>query len=131
VSGKGAPLSVVYGFIGGTKIATCRPGPSADGLDLQRVVYTGHKRMHCLSYQAVTAPDGLCTHFWGPMEGRRHDAAMLRESQLMNYLDQQGATFDGRFIYGDPAYGVSHRILSGFKGNLASIEKRDKALFNR
>jgi nuclease HARBI1 len=129
VAAKGAPLNCVFGFIDGTKIASCRPGRSSSGLDLQRVVYTGHKRMHCLSYQAVTAPDGLCIHFWGPMEGRRHDAAMLRESGFVEFLDRQGSVFDDRYIYGDPAYGVSHRILSGFKGNLTG--KSDMADFNR
>lgn len=60
------------------------------------------------------------------MEGRRHDSAMLRSSKLLDFLDSQETVFDGIFIYGDPAYGVSHRLLS--QENLASTRH---ASFNR
>lgn len=57
-------------FIDGTKCAICRPSsvdhpqqslegiPSGDMASLQRVCYSGHKRRHCLNYQAITSPDG-------------------------------------------------------------------------
>ncbi|KAF0720857.1 hypothetical protein AaE_010263 [Aphanomyces astaci] len=86
VASKGAPLSNVFGFIDGTKIQTCRITATGDGANLQKQIYSGHKRIHCLNYQGVTAPDGICVHFFGPVEGRRHDATMLRESGLIKYL---------------------------------------------
>lgn len=58
-------------FIDGTKCGICRPGVSAerlnqlldgieigDQLNLQRACYSGHKRKHCLNYQAINSPDG-------------------------------------------------------------------------
>ena len=38
---------------------------------------------HALKFQAVTAPDGLITQLFGPVEGRRHDSGVLGESGLM------------------------------------------------
>ncbi|ETV89842.1 hypothetical protein H310_15318, partial [Aphanomyces invadans] len=117
VARKGSPLGNVYGFIDGTKIQTCRIESSGDGRNLQRQIYSGHKRFHCLNYQAVTCPDGICVHFFGPMEGRRHDATMLRHSQLLPFLHRHRELFLSKFIYGDPAYGIVDYLLSGYKGN--------------
>ncbi|ETV91407.1 hypothetical protein H310_14074 [Aphanomyces invadans] len=72
VTAKGALLSNLFGFIDGTKLQTCRISSTGSGENLQRQVYSGHKRIHCLNYQAVTAPDGICLYFFGPVEGRRH-----------------------------------------------------------
>ncbi|OWY91955.1 hypothetical protein PHMEG_00039230, partial [Phytophthora megakarya] len=119
---KGAPVATVFGFPDGTKLRVCRPSPrpGSPGENLQKYCYSGHKRCHCLNYQAVTAPDGMCIHCWGPMEGRRHDSAMLRESRLLNYFENHEELFGGRFLYGDPAYGVQKFILSGYKGNVSN-----------
>lgn len=128
VRGKGAPMSNVFGFIDGTKNAVCRPS-SRPGTkeNLQRQVYSGHKRVHCMNYQAVVTPDGLAIHFWGPIEGRRHDITLLYESKLIDYMEEHPDLFDGYAIYGDPAYGVRKFIVSGFKkAGLSSCEK----LFN-
>ncbi|KAG3235948.1 hypothetical protein PI124_g19026 [Phytophthora idaei] len=63
---KGATMSNVFGFIDGTKNAVCRPSSRLGTKEnLQRQVYSGHKRVHCLNYQAVVTPDGLAIHFWG------------------------------------------------------------------
>ncbi|KAF0716049.1 hypothetical protein AaE_011202 [Aphanomyces astaci] len=122
---KGAPLSNVYGFIDGTKVQTCRISANGDGSNLQRQVYSGHKRIHCLNYQAIATPDGICIHFYGPVEGRRHDTTMLRLSGLLEYLSQRPSVFSDCFIYGDPAYGISRHILSGYKGVDVSGKKRE------
>ncbi|KAH9157384.1 hypothetical protein AeRB84_000748, partial [Aphanomyces euteiches] len=131
IEAKGAPLSCVFGFIDGSKIATCRIAqPRANNVypDMKRHVYSGHKRHHCLNFQAVTAPDGLCLHFWGPLEGSRHDTTLLRESKLCNFLDENKSDFSGYLIYGDPAYGVLDWVFSGYKGpNTTSLERA----FNR
>ena len=49
----------------------------------QRTVYNGHKNVHALKFQAIALPNGLIGNLYGPVEGCRHDAAMLRESQLL------------------------------------------------
>ena len=53
----------------------------------QKILCSGHKRVHCLNYQAVTTPDGLAAHFWGPLEGARHDITLLQLSKLLLYLE--------------------------------------------
>ncbi|KAF0720978.1 hypothetical protein AaE_010220, partial [Aphanomyces astaci] len=96
---RGAPLDSVFGFIDGTKVAVSRISSSGSGDNLQRQVYSGHKRLHCLNYQAVTAPDGVCIHFFGPVEGRKHDTTMLRHSGLLEFFLQHRDLFLNKFIY--------------------------------
>lgn len=37
---------------------------------------------------SVMAPNGIIAHLFGPIEGRRHDAFMLGESNLLPLLDR-------------------------------------------
>ena len=82
----------------------CRPGRN------QRVVYNGHKRVHALKVQSVVAPNGLIAYLYGPVEGIRHDSAILAMSGLLPQLEQHSFGPDGEVfcIYGDPAY--AHRV---------------------
>ncbi|KAH9110824.1 hypothetical protein AeMF1_014509 [Aphanomyces euteiches] len=128
ITAKGAPTTNVFGFIDGTKVQICRIKSTGNGDNLQKQVYSGHKRLHCLSYQAVTVHDGICVHFFGPVEGRKHDTSMLRHSGLLDYFLQYERDFESKYIYGDPAYGVSRFLLSGFKGN--GLTERQKE-FNK
>ncbi|KAF4150332.1 DDE superfamily endonuclease [Phytophthora infestans] len=86
--------------------------------------YVSAARLLVQELLAVTAPDGMCIHFWGPMEWRRHDSAMLRESKLMSYFEEHEELFGGRFLYGDPAYGMQKFILSEYKGNVSNHFER-------
>ena len=52
----------------------------------QGSVYSRHKRMHYLSYQAVTTPDGLLFHKYGPIEGRKPDAYLICASSSDDLL---------------------------------------------
>jgi DDE superfamily endonuclease len=65
------------GFIDGPKVAIARP----PGI-MQRATYFGHKRVNCLKYQLISAPDGLALHYAGPVEGCRHDMAIFSESGI-------------------------------------------------
>ncbi|VDI30162.1 Hypothetical predicted protein [Mytilus galloprovincialis] len=78
---RGSPLLNCWGFIDGTVMPICRP------IRHQRIVYSGHKRVHGLKFQSVVATNGLVANLSGPIEGRRHDSGMLRESGLMNQLE--------------------------------------------
>ena len=53
VSTQGVPLKKCFGFTDGTVRPICRP------LDLQEVVYNGHKQVHALKFQSLTLPFGL------------------------------------------------------------------------
>ncbi|KAE9169870.1 hypothetical protein PF002_g30239 [Phytophthora fragariae] len=129
---KAASGSIVEGvalFIDGTKHFICRPSPRPNGPrgeNLQKAVYNGHKRRHCLSYQGVIAPEGLFISFWGPVEGRRHDTTLLRQSGLQEYIHSHPVLQNLDFIiYGDPAYGVSDIISVPYQG--ASISPNMRA----
>lgn len=104
VKKKGAPLNECIGFIDCTKIQMCRPGGRGAN---QRSVHSGHKKMHCISYQTITTPDGLVFALWGPEVGRRHDLTLLRksgwevifsENLILNYIQY--------YIYCDSAYNL-------------------------
>ena len=88
----------------GTVRPICRPKQH------QRAVYNGHKRVHALKFQSVVTPNGLIANLFGPVEGRRHDSAMLAMSGLLEQLEQHSFSLDGQplCIYGDPAY--PHRV---------------------
>lgn len=51
VQNRGGVVPGVFGFLDGTKITTCRiTGKN----NLQKQIYSGHKRVHCLNFQCVT-----------------------------------------------------------------------------
>ena len=109
---KGAALNNCWGFIDGTVRPICRP--QAD----QRILYNGHKRVHSIKFQSVVIPNGMIANLWGPMEGRRHDCALLASSGLLNDLAQHSFSPIGNplCIYGDPAYPARVHIQSPFRG---------------
>ncbi|KAH9115674.1 hypothetical protein AeMF1_010318 [Aphanomyces euteiches] len=41
---------------------------------------------------------------------------MLGLSGLLNYMEERPELFENVHIYGDPAYGLSSHIMSGYKG---------------
>lgn len=121
VSQKGSPLRRCWGFIDGTARPMCRPSFA------QVVAFSGHKRCHCLKFQSVMVPNGLICHMYGPIEGRRHDAILLRFSGLLNQI-QGGNFIDGEgnpyVLYGDPAYPTREHLIAPFKGaNLTPLEE--------
>ena len=77
-----------------------RPGSN------QRTLYNGHKRVHAIKYQALSAPNGLCANLRGPHEGKKHNSSMLQDSGLLTVLSQYSHESSGNIlrIYGDPAY---------------------------
>ncbi|XP_038069925.1 uncharacterized protein LOC119739165 isoform X1 [Patiria miniata] len=93
-------------------------------------VYNGHKRTHALKYQSVVTTNGLIANMFGQMEGRRHDSALLTESNLMEDLQMlpdhsSGDTFR---LNGDTAYPLRLQLQGPFKG--ANLTE-DQRLFNK
>lgn len=117
----GSPLPNCVGFIDCTKIRMCRPG----GVNAyQRAVYSGHKRIHCLIYQTVTTPDGLMFGMYGPVEGRRHDLTLLRESRWDD-IWREALFIDGEwfYVYGDSAYLLRPWMMRPFTRGVCSAEE--------
>jgi nuclease HARBI1 len=116
---KGAPLEFCFGFVDGTVRPICRPSR------YQKQAYNGHKRVHALKFQSVSAPDGIIIDLTGPWEGRRHDCGMLRESELLQRLEHISGTIGNAYIYGDPAYPISPLLQVPYKESSLSEEESE------
>ncbi|KAH9106569.1 hypothetical protein LEN26_014517 [Aphanomyces euteiches] len=93
ITNKGGEVENVWAFIDGTVSECCRP----------------------VKFQTLVTPDGIIAHAFGPIEGRRHDLTILRESNLERLIEND-SRFNGFVIYGDPAYGYSDQLASPFGG---------------
>ena len=123
---KGAPLSNCWAFVDGTARGICRPS------QYQRLCFSGHKRIHCIKFQSLVTPNGLIINLFGPMEGRRHDAALLRESNLLVSLENLDFRLNDEArtpmcIYGDPAYPIRRMLIAPYRSADLSA---DQKLFN-
>ena len=83
ISDRGSPLMSCWGFIDGTIRPICRP------VSNQKLLFSGHKRTHGIKFQSITTPNGLIANLYGPVEGCRHDAGMLRLSGIMGQLQDK------------------------------------------
>ena len=119
------PLPNVWGFIDGTVRPMSRP------IVGQRMFYIGHKRVYALKFQRVVVPNGLIAHLYGPVEGRHHDAFLLRESGLLPQLEanMDRPNADGGpniySVYGDPAYPIRAHLLGPFRAAHLSPEEQE------
>jgi len=122
----GSPLEHCFGFIDGTVRPICRP------IRFQRAVFNGHKRVHAIKFQSLTLPNGIIGNLWGPVEGRRHDAGILRESGLLDQLNNLPQTENGEpfCIYGDPAYPIRPWLISPFRQGAMGLNQQQQD-FNR
>jgi len=118
---KNAPLESCWGFVDGTVRPIARPVYG------QETVYNRWKRMHCLNYQAIIAPNGIIAHLYGPVEGRIHDSTVWHESRVGEILDAYAYAPDGTplQVYGDPVYGINEHLISPFGGALLTEDQRE------
>ncbi|XP_028410541.1 uncharacterized protein LOC114533238 [Dendronephthya gigantea] len=120
IHNKGAPLTQCLGFIDGTVRPIPRP------IRNQQIMFSGHKRTHCIKFQSVHAPNGLIANMFGPVEGRRHDAFILGVSNLADKLCRiRQPNGEPYIIYGDPAYGVTDNILAPFRGVFLTADEQE------
>lgn len=80
VATKRAPLQNCWAFIDATARLICRP------MINQEEYYSGHKRQHCLKYYALLYQDRLIVNLHGAIPRRRHDAIIVRGSNLYKQL---------------------------------------------
>lgn len=126
ITRQGSPLTNCFGFIDGTVRAICRPG------EKQRVVYNGHMHVHALKFQSVALPNGLIANLYGPVEGRRHDAGMLRDCGLLNTLEREAYSPRGDDLchYGDPAYPLRPYLMAPYRIGEVPVFTADMVAFN-
>ena len=118
---KGAALDNCWGFVDGTVRPVCRTAR------MQRVFYNGHKKVHALKFQSIAAPNGLIANLYGPVEGRRHDSALLAQSQSYPLLSQYCVDTNGRplCIYGDPAYPLRPQLQAPFRNAVLTQNQKN------
>ena len=81
------------------------------------MLYNGHKKIHALKFQSVVIPNGIIANMYGPIEGKRHDCALLRLSNLLTKLEQYAISTSGISLcfYGDPAYPIRMHLQCPFR----------------
>ena len=114
----GCPLKNCFGFIDGTLVQTCRPKYN------QRELYNGKSRIHGLKYQAIVLPNGMICNLFGPMEGRRHDATLLRESQVLDKINGRAEDGSTLVLYGDKAYPLNDKLITPYRAVNCNEEER-------
>lgn len=117
---EGAALQNSWGFIDGTVRPISRPGRN------QRVMYNGHKKVHSIKFQSIATPNGLIANLYGPVEEKRHDSAMLAQSQVLNQLQRLSFNPHGDTlcVYGGPAYPLRPQLQGPFRdARLTNIQK--------
>jgi hypothetical protein len=105
----GNALLKCFGFIDGTVHQVCRP------VKFQKSVWSGHKRVHGMKFQSVILPDGMFAQLYGPVEARRHDVILLKDSGLVELFENSPA-LAGYHLFGDMGYTNNSWILSPYKG---------------
>ncbi|CAH3122950.1 unnamed protein product [Pocillopora meandrina] len=107
-----SPLHNCFGFTDGTVGPTCRPDQN------QEIAHNGHKRVYGLKYQSVALPNGMMANMYGPVEGTRHDSAMLADSGLLDDLEQHAFSITRELmaLYGDPAYPLRVHLQVPYRG---------------
>lgn len=127
IAEKGSPLKNCFGFINGTVRAIARPDKN------QRTVYNGHKRVHALKFQSIALLNGLIGNLYGPVEGCRHDAAMLRESRLLNVLERIAhcQTMVVLCLYGDLAYPLRPQLIGPYREGDFPLLTDEMKMFNK
>ncbi|GMF48201.1 unnamed protein product [Phytophthora fragariaefolia] len=76
----------------------------------QEQAYSGHKKVHCTKFQRITLANGLTVSLVGPFEGRRHDAYMLRKSEMA----QKMTRYLSDVIFGDQGYPLRSWLITPF-----------------
>jgi nuclease HARBI1 len=95
---KKAPLEHCFDFVDDSVRPICRPSRNL------KQSKNGHKRVHSLKFQSVSAPDGIIDELTGPWEDRRHDFGMFRESGLLGRLETIRTSLGPANTYCNPAY---------------------------
>ena len=120
------PFEHIWAFIDGTARPIARPTRG------QRIWYSGHKRRHVQKFQAIMAAHGIVVHLYGPVEGQRHDSAMLRMSGVMHQLEELPARGpnpgDVFALYGDSRYPLKLSLQVPFPGaNVTEAQREHNA----
>lgn len=138
----GVPIDNLIGFLDAKLFPICRPGR------YQRVMYSGHKRIHGVKIQSTVFPNGECccacmyvtfcahrcsvlcrtgllVYPFGPCNGSRHDGFVLRESGLLDIMQETTQQLGQHFVlFADSAYPVNPHLWRMYKGaNMTPVQR--------
>lgn len=112
---SGTGLDNCVGFLDSKALEIARPGENME----QMAAYNGYYGHHCLRFQAIHSPDGICYDMYGPVEGRRSDGYLLGASDFMcRFLNYERALGFPLCVYADAGYWCSQYVQTGFNKNL-------------
>jgi len=126
---KGLPISNLIGYIDGKLWPICKPGV------YQRVLYSGHKRVHGVKTQGIQLPNGIQPYPYGPCNGSEHDSTILRDSNVLRVMHDvcRGGQYEcplapgglGRdyVLFGDSAYPISFFLWRMYKGVMSRVQR--------
>ncbi len=94
-------------------------------------MFSGYKKRHVSKYQSIVLTNGLIGRLDGPFIGRRHDAAIVHLSKVIDEMKSFLTNNDGSYwaVYGDAGYSNQKYIKVGFK-NFKTLNQKEKD-FNR
>jgi len=52
----------------------------------QRKYYSGKHKCHCVKFQTVINPDGICIHYSGIYPGKKHDLKIFESSDISRFI---------------------------------------------
>jgi len=94
-------------------------------------MYSRHKKDHFMNFQSIVSPEGLLLHFYGPIEGRRHDMKVYHESGMDGILSEDLLINGVQYrIYRDKAEVVLLWMQVGYTGELTVDQVENKAAMN-
>ena len=122
---KGLPIPNLVAFIDGKLYPVCRPGR------YQRVLYSGHKRIHGCKTQGTVFPNGIQPFPYGPINGSHHDSFVLGTSQIVQLMHDicrggplapgvPGGLGHDYVLFGDSAYPISLFLWRMYKGAMTA-----------
>lgn len=118
-------LESCIGFIDGTAREICRPQRD------QQDFYSGHYRMHCVKYQAVTLPNGIIVDLCGPWMGSLHDATIYRLSDIEARMRSISLSNERILqLCGDKAYPRSEIMITPRRTHTERINTPENREFN-
>jgi hypothetical protein len=120
---KGAYLPNIIGFIDGKMQQTRRPKDT----DTHKLAYNGWKHIHCITFQAISTPDGITSSLCEPYNGNNNCPETFNSSLMLsrlNYHFDEVSPEKDYAVYGDETYSLSKHIILPFnRVTMDEIEK--------
>ena len=93
----------------------------------QAIHQKGAPLNNCFGFVSIATPNGMIANLFGPIEGRRHDSALLAESQVYQQLQRFAVDTNGNSlcIYGDPAYPLRPQLQAPFRNAILTPQQRE------